>query len=154
MEPEPHFDGLDASTRMRPGGREHQTSSLCRWSLHGRLPSSLILHPPPRYAGVSPADLEFMFEKEKISKPFLSCRGRQHVSKPGLSDQGAVMVAPKGNDRGGALSTANQVTYVMEKWDVSKPDAFVVWNMSLTDIVEDGRVHLQWSNQVQDPERS
>ena len=47
------------------------------------------------------------------------------------------MVAPKGNDRGGALSAANKVPYVMEKWDVSEPDAYIVWNMSLTDIVEE-----------------
>ena len=53
------------------------------------------------------------------------------------SDQGSVMVAPKGNDLGGALSTANKVPYVMEKWNVSDPDAYVVWNMSLVDIVEE-----------------
>ena len=47
------------------------------------------------------------------------------------------MVAPKGNDLGGALSTANKVPYVMEKWNVSEPDAYVVWNMSLIDIVEE-----------------
>ena len=53
------------------------------------------------------------------------------------SDQGSVMVAPKGNDLGGALSTANKVPYVMEKWNVSDPDAYVVWNMALVDIVEE-----------------
>ena len=47
------------------------------------------------------------------------------------------MVAPKGNDLGGALSTANKVPYVMEKWNVSDPDAYVVWNMALVDIVEE-----------------
>ena len=46
------------------------------------------------------------------------------------------MVAPKGNDRGGPLSTVSAVPYVLEKWDVSNPDAFVVWNMSLIDIVD------------------
>ena len=52
-------------------------------------------------------------------------------------DHGSVMVAPKGHDHGGPLSTVNAVPYVLEKWDVSNPDAFVVWNMSLTDIVDE-----------------
>ena len=52
-------------------------------------------------------------------------------------DHGSVMVAPKGHDHGGPLSTVSAVPYVLEKWDVSNPDAFVVWNMSLIDIVDE-----------------
>ena len=52
-------------------------------------------------------------------------------------DHGSVMVAPKGHDHGGPLSTVSAVPYVLEKWDVSNPDAFIVWNMSLTDIVDE-----------------
>ena len=52
-------------------------------------------------------------------------------------DLGSVMVAPKGHDHGGPQSTVNAVPYVLERWDVSNPDAFVVWNMSLTDIVDE-----------------